>query len=61
MLRCHKCHRFGVEHDPYSGALRCLCNDCFYRPKNYEEIINAKHPIRFHKFIKSIKKKTRIA
>ena len=61
MLRCPKCHKFGVEHDPCSGALRCLWNDCGYRPTD-EEVRTAKHPIRkYSKFIKSIKKKTNIA
>ena len=60
MLRCPKCHKFDVEYD--NGVWRCLWRDCLFVTKDYNEIKNAKHPIRkFYKFIKSIKKKTRIA
>ena len=38
MLRCPKCHRFGVEHDLMFGYLRCLWRDCSYRPDSLEEI-----------------------
>ena len=56
MYRCPKCHRFGVEYSMY-GVLQCIWNDCLYRPFNMEEVLKAKHPIRFHDFIKAIKRK----
>jgi len=60
-LRCPKCHRFGIEFDVYQNAYRCLWNDCLYRPKDYQEIRDTKHPFKFHKFKESIKRKTKIA
>lgn len=53
MIRCPKCHRFGIEHIG-NGFWKCLWFMCDYITSNYEEIINAKHPIRFKKFIASI-------
>lgn len=59
MDRCPKCHKCDVEY--YDGAWRCLWKDCLFTTRDYREIKNAKHPIRFKKFADSIKKKTRIA
>ncbi len=57
MLRCPKCHRFGVEYRG-NGFWGCLWMDCLHITSNYQEITNAKHPRRrFSKFIKSLKKK----
>ncbi len=61
MERCPKCSRFGIEFDPYSTIYRCLWNDCLYVPKDMDEVKSTKHPIKFDRFIKSIKRKTKIA
>ena len=56
MYRCPKCHRFGIEHIG-NGFWKCLWSICGYTTSNCEEILNAKHPIRFKSFIKAVKKK----
>lgn len=56
MCRCPKCHRFGIEYIR-NGFWECLWSGCGYITSNYEEILNAKHPIRFKSFIKTIKTK----
>ncbi len=54
MKQCPKCHRFGVEFD--SGEERCLWIDCLWVNKDNIDVDKVKHPIKFKKFIKSIKK-----
>ena len=55
MLRCPKCHRFGMESITFSNY-KCIWSDCGERA-DYETIKKAKHPILFKKFIDSIMKK----
>jgi len=61
MKRCPKCHRFGIDNDPISGIERCLWNDCCWRNTDNIDLNKVKHPIRYKKFIKSIKVKKGIA
>ena len=55
MKRCPKCHRFGIEYDASIGMERCLWDDCSWLNKNNIDVDKVKHPIRFKKFIDSIK------
>ena len=57
MKRCPKCHRFGVEFDPYNHMERCLWKDCLWVNHDNINIDKIKHPIRFQKFMDNIKKK----
>jgi len=58
MFRCPKCHRFGMDRILYDGY-QCLWIDC-REISSLKEIEKAKHPIRFKKFIDSIKPKTKM-
>lgn len=55
MLRCPKCERFGVEYD--GRWYKCVWVNCGYTNREYKE---PKWKIKFKKFIKAIKIKTRI-
>jgi len=55
MDRCPKCHRFGVVFNYWNDNLySCLWKDCNWQNKEYK---NPDVPIKFKKFINSIKKK----
>ena len=60
MDRCPKCHRFGVEIDILSNIYKCLWKRCDFMTSDYSDITKAKHPIKFQKFIDSIRKKTEL-
>ena len=54
MKRCPKCHRFGIEYDPYINSERCLWKDCSWINHNNIDVDKVNHGIRFKKFIRSI-------
>lgn len=57
MKRCPKCHRFGVEYDPYFGFEVCLWNDCKWINNKHIDVDKTKHPRKFQEFAKMFFKK----
>lgn len=54
--RCPKCHRFGIEMTS-CGYEVCIWRNCLWHNKDKLDLSKVEHPIRFHKFIDTIKDK----
>ncbi len=61
MKRCPKCHRFGVEYDPYTGAERCLWEDCLWVNKDKIDLDQIPSKPNYIKFRDGIKVKRAMA
>lgn len=58
MKRCPRCHRFGIDEGEI--PTKCLWKDCGHIVRTFEEVENAKHPFKFKKFMRAIKRKKSI-